>query len=277
MKFSPGYSSPPAACSDRAHATLLLAAFATGYWLVVLFLDRGATPGQQLVLGATTWAFLIVALRLSPPAERTQVLSMIFVASCCEVIGSLIWGAYQYRLENIPLYVPPGHGLFFLMAIRISELPLIERRGQLLRGMVLLGSLVLLVRGMVLLPSRDMLGLATWLVLLIFLCAGRRPTFYAVSYTLTMALEFYGTSQGNWAWAPILPYVGIGVANPPFGIGGAYCTMDAVARRLAPRAERALHAFQQEMKAMRPQPSSRPDNSERPTLRTRHLEGRRLR
>jgi hypothetical protein len=228
------------AVEQRTRTTLLLAGFSTIYWLVVLFLDRSATLGQQLALATTTWAFLIVALRLSPPSQRIQVLSMILVASCCECIGSLMWGVYRYRLGNIPMYVPPGHGLFFLMALRLSEVPTIERCRRVVIGAVLVGSVALLIRGVFLSTDRDLLGLATWLVLIVFLIAGRRPTFYAVSYLLTMALEFYGTGQGNWAWVPILPYVGIGIANPPFGIGGAYCTMDAVARRLAPRLEDLL-------------------------------------
>jgi hypothetical protein len=228
------------AANSRTRTTLLLAAFSTVYWLVVLFLDRNATLGQQLALAASTWVFLIFALWLSPPSERVQVISMIFVASCCECIGSLLWGVYRYRLENIPMYVPPGHGLFFLMAVRLSEVPMVERYRRVVVGAVVAVSGLLLVRGMFLSPERDVLGLGTWLVLLFFLFAGRRPTFYAVSYALTMTLEYYGTSQGNWAWVPILPYVGIGVANPPFGIGGAYCAMDAVARQLAPRLERLL-------------------------------------
>src|SRR5207253_822450 len=109
----------------------------------------------------------------------------------------------------------PGHGLFFLMALRLSDVPTIQRYRRVVVGAVLVGSSVLLVRGMLFLPDRDLLGLGTWLVLIFFLFVGRRPTFYAVSYMLTMALEFYGTNQGTWAWVPILPYVGIGVANPP--------------------------------------------------------------
>jgi hypothetical protein len=232
------------AVDNRTRTTFLLAAFSTINWPLVLFLDRGATLGQQLALATTTWVFLILALRLSPPSERIQVISMIAVASCCECIGSLIWGVYRYRLENIPMYVPPGHGLFFLMAVRLSEVPLIERYRRLVVGAVLVGSAVLLARGMLFLPDGDMLGLGTWLVLIFFLFAGHRPAFYAVSYTLTMGLEFYGTSQGNWAWVPILPYVGVGVANPPFGIGGAYCAMDALARQLAPRLEGLLMKVQ---------------------------------
>ena len=251
LRFDQGFSLLARGTDQRTRTTLLLATLSTAYWLVVLFLDRNATLGQQLGLAATTWAFLLVALRLSPPSERVQVVSMIAVASCCECIGSLIWGAYRYRLENIPMYVPPGHGFFFLMALRLSEVPAIERHRRVVVAVVVAGSAGLLVRGMLFVPNPDILGLGTWLILLLFLFAGRRPTFYAVSYVLTMALEFYGTSQGNWAWTPILPYVGIGVANPPFGIGGAYCTMDAVARRLAPHLQQLVWLAQARVAALR--------------------------
>ena len=43
------------------------------------------------------------------------------VATCAEVLGSIVLGAYTYRLENLPAFVPPGHGLVFLAGLRISQ------------------------------------------------------------------------------------------------------------------------------------------------------------
>jgi hypothetical protein len=54
-----------------------------------------------------------------------------------------------------------------------------------------------------------------------------------------MILEFYGTSLGNWAWAPVSPILGLPTGNPPAAIGVGYCIMDGLARLLAPRVEHA--------------------------------------
>ncbi len=218
--------------------TLFLAAASLAYWIVVLRLDSETSLGQQVALGLMTWVFLGLALRFSPPAERIQVLTMVGVASGFEVFSSLLVGFYRYRLENVPLYVPPGHGLFFLMALRTSELPWIVKRPRLVVGGVAAGSVALTVRGAVALPTPDLFGFAAWLVFLWFLLAGRYRRFYAVSFVMTMALEFYGTSLGLWRWASVAPIVALPAANPPCGIGAGYCVMDGIARRLSPRAGR---------------------------------------
>ena len=42
-----------------------------------------------------------------PPLLRAQALVVVVVATCAEVVGSIIWGVYTYRLENLPSFVPP--------------------------------------------------------------------------------------------------------------------------------------------------------------------------
>jgi len=81
---------------------------------IALPLDRSSTAAQQFTLSLLAWAFLAIALVLQPPAVRVQVVALVVVATVLECIGSLIWGAYTYRLDNLPLYVPAGHGLFYL-------------------------------------------------------------------------------------------------------------------------------------------------------------------
>ena len=97
---------------------------------IVLPIDRGTDPTQQFALGLVAWVFLGVALRLQPPELRTQVLVLVAVATVLEAIGSIVWGAYRYRLDNLPLYVPAGHGLFYLCALRVAAIPAVVRHGR---------------------------------------------------------------------------------------------------------------------------------------------------
>jgi len=220
--------------ATRARTTITLALCFTAYWLVMLRLDLLTDLVGQLAISTTAWVFLAATLRLSPPAERLQVISMVVVATACECIGSLLLGAYVYRLENLPLFVPAGHGLFFLVALRTSDLPWIQRHSRAVVGAVVAFSVGLLARGLLLQPVVDQFGLFTWVLLMRFLLRGRAPTFYAVSFVLTMGLEFYGTSLGNWAWRPVSPLLGLAAANPPAAVGVGYCCMDSIARRLSP-------------------------------------------
>src|SRR5437588_1536871 len=69
---------------------------------------------QQHLLGVGAWIILIVATRFSPKSERTQVWAMVAVSTCVEVWSSVVWGIYRYRYHNVPMFVPPGHGLVYL-------------------------------------------------------------------------------------------------------------------------------------------------------------------
>lgn len=225
---------------ERTRTTLVLLVAFTAYWLVFLRLDIATDAPQQAALALTAWAFLALALRASPPAERVQVLTMVGVATACECLGSILWGAYRYRLGNLPLYVPAGHGLFYLTALRVAELPALREHARAIVVGVVVFASALLARNLAAPPLPDLLGLVTFAVLVRFIVRGRFPLLYAVSYAMTMALEFYGTSLGIWTWAPVLPGLMLPAANPPAGIGAGYCAMDGLARRMAPRVARLV-------------------------------------
>jgi hypothetical protein len=45
----------------------------------------------------------------------------VLFATVGEVTGSLVWGVYHYRLHNLPLFIPPAHGLVYLSGIALSR------------------------------------------------------------------------------------------------------------------------------------------------------------
>ncbi len=228
-----------AATRRRTRVTLTLAVSFIAYCIVALRLDAGGDASSQLLLSLSAWVFLFIALRASTREQRGQALAMIGVATLCECFGSIVWGAYRYRLENLPLYVPAGHGLLYLIALRLADVPGLRGAERLVVPAVVAGATALAVRNVLAAPTPDAVGLITWGVFVYAVVRSRLRLLYAVSFTLTMALEFYGTSIGSWTWAPALPVVGLAAANPPAGIGAGYCAMDHVARRIAPRARRA--------------------------------------
>ncbi|HEX9494516.1 MAG TPA: hypothetical protein VGA38_02010 [Candidatus Limnocylindria bacterium] len=213
--------------------TLAFVGAFTAYWLVALPLDTVSSPEQQLFLLSTSaWLFLGVALALQPPAIRGQVLVLVCVATVMEFIGSILWGAYRYRLDNLPLFVPAGHGLFYLAALRTASLPLLQRHARrIVIGVTALAT-AYMVWGLLRPPLPDLLGFVTWAIFIRFIVRGRFPLLYSVSFVITMALELYGTSWGNWRWAPILPGLLLPAGNPPTGVGAAYAAMDGLTRRI---------------------------------------------
>jgi hypothetical protein len=202
---------------------------------IALPLDRATSLLEQSALGLSAWVFLAIALRLQPPAVRVQVATLVVLATVLEFIGSIVWGAYRYRLENLPLYVPAGHGLFYLAALRVASLPLLERHARRIVIGVTAGATLWMLYGLARQPLPDLLGFVTWAVFIRFIVRGRFPLLYAVSFAMTTALELYGTGLGIWRWAPVLPGLMLPAGNPPTGIGAGYAAMDALTRRIVGR------------------------------------------
>ena len=212
---------------------------------VALPLDRTTSALEQSALGLTAWVFLAIALWLQPPAVRVQVAALVVLATLLEIVGSILWGAYRYRLGNLPLYVPAGHGLFYFAALRVASLPILERHARRIVIAVTAGATLWMLYGLARPPLPDLLGFVTWAIFVRFIVRGRYPLLYAVSFAMTTALELYGTGLGIWRWAPVLPGFMLPAGNPPTGIGAGYAAMDALTRRIIARmrADREVPGF----------------------------------
>ena len=101
----------------------LVTLITVGVWTVGgLWLDSQVGHTGQLFLGLLTVGVLAGLLALQAPSVRVQTLGVVCVATVGEVIGSLIWGLYTYRLDNLPTFVPPGHGLVYLAGVSLAAL-----------------------------------------------------------------------------------------------------------------------------------------------------------
>ena len=205
------------------------------YLAVLLWLDRYVELPGQLLLGAVTWVALLVACRPLTPMLRAQTALVVVVATCGEIVGSIVWGLYTYRLENLPSFVPPAHGLVFLGGVALARTA--ARSGALL-GALRWGALatVLLwgLAGVTVLERPDAGGAAGAVVLALFILRGRAPAVYAGVFVVVAALELYGTALGTWTWAEVAPGTPITQGNPPSGIASGYVFFDIAALAGAP-------------------------------------------
>jgi hypothetical protein len=229
-----GSASPPRGAGTTRGTLTLLGAFAA-FSAVVLALDVRATPEQHLALGLVAWGFFALALWKQPRDVRVQVAILVCVATILEIVGSIVWRAYTYRLEDLPLYVPAGHGLFYLCALRVAALPALAERSRPIVLAVTAGATAWMIAGLVRPPLPDLLGFVVWAVFIRFVVRGRYPLLYAVSFVMTAGLEVYGTALGAWRWAPVLPGLMLPAGNPPACIGSGYAAMDALTRRIVGR------------------------------------------
>src|ERR1044072_2069707 len=100
----------------------------------LLLVDRdGLVP--QLVFSAITFAF-VFGFTWRSRVPRLQILTAVLVATLAEMFLSLVWGLYTYRHFIIPLYVPPGHGLFYALAADTAQQPGLRRRDAVIAARV---------------------------------------------------------------------------------------------------------------------------------------------
>jgi hypothetical protein len=218
----------------------LFVAASAAFMTVVLLADRDGWPAQ-LVLGTATAIFLVFfARRSATPA--LQIVCAVVIATTGEVVLSLGWRLYAYSHAVIPLYVPPGHGLFYLLAAETARQPIIRRYAAgITRGVLVSGSLIAVVS---LALYADAWGFAWWLGALALLHFSRNKLLLSACFGYTILLEWLGTALGNWRWASVVPFVGLQSANPPAGVGILYILLDlfvvaassAIGRALVPLA-----------------------------------------
>jgi len=199
---------------------------------VVLAVDTQADARVQLLLGLAAWGALALSLRSVTPLLRVQTLVVVAVATCAEVVGSIVWGAYTYRLENLPSFVPPCHGLVYLAGASLAAWA--APRRQLLVRPALVAVAAWGLAGVTILPRADVAGAIGAALLAVYLVRGRAPEIYAGVFLVVAWLELYGTAIGTWEWAVTIPGTGVPQGNPPSGVAAGYVWFDIVALALAP-------------------------------------------
>jgi hypothetical protein len=200
------------------------------YIAALLAVDTQVSLGVQLALGAVTWLVLVAAIWPLAAIVRAQVIGVVLFATVAEVTGSLIWGVYRYRLHNLPLFIPPAHGLVYLSGVALAAV--IPARP--LVAVAAVGSIGWGLAGITVLPRLDVAGAMCVPLLIAFLWRSRFRATYAGVFVVVAALELYGTSIGVWRWATELPGLGIAQGNPPSGVASGYVWFDVMALLVAP-------------------------------------------
>ena len=206
------------------------AAAGPAYLAALLAADTQVGYGGQLALGGLTWIVLAVALRPLAPLARAQALGVVAFATIGEVTGSLVWGVYHYRLHNLPLFIPPAHGVVYLSGVALTRVVPARR----LVAVAAAGSVAWALAGLTVLPRLDVGGAIGVPLLCLFLWRSRARATYAGVFLVVGALELYGTSIGTWRWARTIPGLGIADGNPPSGVASGYVWFDVMALLLAP-------------------------------------------
>jgi hypothetical protein len=210
------------------------------YWLHVYLLafcplmlltdSRLTSLWQQVALGLLTFLLLWLCTRRLERDARRQVWLCVVVATGFEIFGSLIWGVYRYRWHNLPLFVPPGHGLVYLFGLTAAATPLVRRYGRRVGYVALAVCSAWSLAGLTLLPlvthRFDLQGALCLPVYAFVILRSQRYALFAAIFLATTDLELVGTALNVWTWVPVAPWTHAPSGNPPSAIAGGYAIID---------------------------------------------------
>jgi hypothetical protein len=202
-------------------------------WPFVLPLDGPAMAAQvpwcQWLTTAATVAYFLTLYRDAPARLRHALTSGVVIATAGEMFFSLVIGMYEYRLANIPLYVPPGHAILYATVFWFSRDRTVRRHAA--RWSLALYALAAVYSAAWLFVKGDVYG---WLCFAVFSAviavARESRLFFLAMYVLVAYLEWIGTSAGCWSWPATLlgRFDAIPSANPPSGIASFYFGLDVL-------------------------------------------------
>ncbi len=193
-------------------------------------IDSVASIELQYALGVAGWASLIFILIGECKYVRAQVFVAVTFATIGENFASIYMAGYTYRLENVPWFVPPGHGLVYLTAIVLGRCDLFLKHARMITAfVVLVGGTWAILALTAVIGREDEIGTLLFCIYLVFLFKGRSPMVYLGAFFITTWVELIGTSLGTWNWAAIDPASTLTQGNPPSGVAAWYCLVDAVA------------------------------------------------
>jgi hypothetical protein len=182
-----------------------------------------------------TWLVLAVALGRVSALVRAQTLVVVGFATLVEYLFSPTLHVYTYRFDNVPAYVPPGHGLVYLSAFALGHAAFVQRRLRRWEAAVIAVGGVWAANGVLLADRPDVLGAFWYACLVLFLAFGPSKAVYVGAFVVVSWLELLGTHLGTWEWGRTDFTGWIPIGNPPSGAAGGYGWFDLAALLLAPR------------------------------------------
>ena len=171
-------------------------------------------------------AFVAMVYRATPKVKELMFYGVI-LGFLGEYFFSVYLNMYTYRLSNVPLYVPFGHGVLYARVLRFSKASVVKKNHKTVEQFF--SVLISLLAITYLVFFNDIFGFV--MTGLVFLILWKRPKdrlFFFSMYFLVAILEIGGTAFGCWKW----PDTAFGVIdflpsnNPPSGISLFYFLLD---------------------------------------------------
>ena len=189
--------------------------------------DAGGRSWSQPVADVWAWSVYLLLVVFTVAKERRELFICLIVATMGECFLGLVWGLYQYRLHNLPLFIPPGHALVYAAGNRIRHAMPIW-----LPCAVVASLAPFAVSGLT--SGYDTQGFIWFIVFLLCLLAASDRRFLATMFLFAFLIELQGTTLGSWRYMSRDPWFGLTTMTaPPLWAGTYYCALDVIVAYLA--------------------------------------------
>lgn len=199
--------------------------------VLICFLDSRYVSTRfaysQWLANAIMVAYFVHMYRNASPRLRGLMKYGVVVATIGEVVFSLFVGMYEYRLANVPIYVPPGHSILYGAVYYFVREPAVLRNRRWLSPLLLV--LCIGYTAYWLVARNDVYGAVCTGVFLYWIA--REPAsrlFFLAMFLFVAYLEQVGTRFECWYWHPTLldRFDWMPSGNPPSGISVFYFGFD---------------------------------------------------
>lgn len=182
--------------------------------------------GQLYANIAMLTVFFILFYRATKRSKELMVYAVL-IGIAGECLFSLGFHMYEYRLENVPLYVPPGHAIIYIVTVYFCREKFVKKYRPSLEKWFAVAMFIYSICFLVF--ASDVFGFVlTLLILWLLRNKPRERLFYYSMYIVVAVLEIIGTTYKCWFW----PDTAFGLfdllksANPPSGISFFYFGLD---------------------------------------------------
>ncbi|MCC3655354.1 hypothetical protein LIX60_28620 [Streptomyces sp. S07_1.15] len=221
---------------SRRSEHLFVCLWAAGILPICLIEPHFGTFGQ-LVIGLAVAGGVTFMVWHESSWVRVQVLCAVAVACAVEFVGTHGMEWWDYRLGNLPAWVPPGHAGIFLISVILARTP----APRWLHHAAYAGLTAWSLWGLLLAERTDYSGVFGLLVIAAVrqhpVMRARIPWIIAV----TVPCEFAGTLFGLYSYRPHDVTGLLLMGNPPSGLPGGYALVDFAALLMAGAVHQAWH------------------------------------
>jgi len=226
----------PVSGAEPTAAIVALVLLTLGFGIPV---DASGAWWAQPAVSVWSWLALAWIASRAAPAHRLELAACVALATAGELFLKDVWGLYDYRLGNLPAFIPAGHALVFAAAARMSRLtpPWFP---------AIVTSAFALVVGWGATRGYDTFGLVWFAAFAAYMRWSTNPRLCATLFVFALGIEAYGTSLGGWRYHTVEPWFGLTTTNPPVWIGAIYCTLETLVRLVAGRLRAGGIALQQD-------------------------------